>query len=251
MKQLHGIVRILIIISVIVSCTPQKNLVYFNNISTGIQSAKTDFKYTLRAGDLINVTVYSANEKAPDLFRPNGANSANMNSEVNMYLNGFVVSDSGQVNLPLIGKIDISGKTIEETTLFIQKLIREYFFDAIVDVKLLNFQVTVLGEVNRPGTYLIYDSKMNILEAIALAGDLTVYGKRDITLIRETSVGFEIYKVDLKDRNLMSHECFYLLPNDILYIEPHKAKVFGFNTVPLTTILSAITTLVLVLNVIK
>jgi len=250
MKRYRHLFLLFILFISIVSCTPQKKLIYLQNAAQGSQVTVQNEKYTLRKGDVLSVRVFSVNEKVTQLF---SATSSNVTSSTDIasYLNGFAISDSGDINLPLIGKLRIEGMTLQESAEFIEINIREFFFDAIVDIKLMSFQFTVLGEVNRPGTFRVYDPELNILEAIALAGDLNVYGKRELMLIRETSAGHEIHKIDLKDRNLMANEYFYLLPNDIIYVEPHKAKSFGFNTVPVNTLLTTISTLILILNFIN
>ncbi len=236
---------------ILVSCTPQKKLIYFKNIEEGKQYSVNQFVYRLQYGDVLYVSVYSINEQAAQLFSSTGKSVVNMQNDMSAYLHGFVINESGEINLPLVGMLKVSGLTIEQTALLIQEQIREYFYDAVVDVKLLSFQITILGEVNKPGTYRVNYPRINIFEAIGLAGDLNVYGKRDITLVRETSEGVAIFKMDLKDRNIMAHECYYLLPNDIIYVEPHKAKVFGFNTVPITLLFTTISSLILILNYIN
>lgn len=242
---------LLLLILVFVSCTPQKKLIYLQNIETGVHDSGRAFIYTLRPGDVLSINIYSADENVGRAFSSHKAQSSASVTDASTYLHGFVVSDSGYVHLPLVGKVYVEGLSIEKASEKIDSIVKEFFLDAMVDVKLVSFQVTILGEVNRPGTFRLYNPKVNILEAIALAGDLNVYGKRDLTLIRKTEMGHEIFKIDLKDKNLMSHECFYLLPNDIIYVEPHRAKVYGFNAVPIATLLSTVTTLILILRFIQ
>ncbi len=248
MQRTDRFVILLILLAFVFSCTPQKKLVYLRNAKTGTHETGRQFVYTLNRGDILSITIYSVNEKAVELFSPNRGHATNISSEIGAFLHGFLISDSGDINLPLAGKIRIEGLPLQQASEVIQAKIREYFLDAIVDVKLINFNVTILGEVNRPGRYRVYEPSLNILEAISLAGDLSVYGKRDIKLIRATENGYEIFEIDLKDRNLLTNKHFYLLPNDIIYVEPHKAKTFGFGTVPISLLLSTITTFILLLN---
>jgi len=238
-----------ILIFVIASCTPQKKLIYLHNAETGIHQSNRKFVYTLRSGDVLQLNIFSADENLGNMFNSHRARSSTVDPSILIY--GYQVSDSGFVNLPLIGKLHVSGLTIEQASERIELLLKEYYFDVIVDVKLINFRITVLGEVRNPGSFTTFNPKINILEAIALSGDLNEYGKRDVTLIRHSENGYEIFKVDLKDKNLMNHECFYLLPNDIIYVEPHKAKMFGFNTFPLATLFSTVSTLILILRFIE
>lgn len=249
----HSIFGWLLIIILMSACTPQKKLIYMRDIEPGTKELSKKTEYVLTHGDLLSINVYSANERAAQLFSANRSINSSTTNEVSAYLYGFVVSDSGDVNLPLAGKIYVAGLTLEHAAKEIEKTIQEYFFEAVVDVKLMSFQVTILGEVNRPGTYKVLKPRLNVLEAISLAGDLNVYGKRQITLLRESNSSFEVYKINLNDKNLVSNEYFYLLPNDIIYVEPHKAKVFGANTVPVvfSTLLSSISIILLILNFVQ
>jgi polysaccharide biosynthesis/export protein len=232
------------------SCTPQRKLVYFRKIQPGIYETGKQPEYKLQPGDLISINVYSANDKAAQLFSANRSINTNVSNEISTYLYGFIVSDSGDVNIPLAGKIYVAGHTLDSAAYKIDNTIKEFFFDAVVDVKLMSFQITVIGEVSNPGTYKVFKPKLNILEAIALAGDLNVYGKREVFLLRETQNGLEVTKIDLNDKKFLKSDHFYLLPSDIVYVEPHKAKSFGANTIPnvFSTILSTLSIVLIIVN---
>lgn len=250
MKVNHTLLLGLLCVLFITACTPQRKLIYMKNIEPGTKEISKKPEYTLTSGDLLSINVYSANEKATQLFSANRSISTSITNEVSSYLYGFVVSDSGDVNLPLAGKIAVAGLSLENAAREIEEVIKEYFFDAVVDVKLMSFQVTILGEVVRPGTYRVLKPQLNVLEAISLAGDLNVYGKREITLLRESNNSYNVIKINLNDKNLVSNDFFYLLPNDIIYVEPHKAKSFGANTVPVvfSTLLSSFSIILIIFN---
>jgi len=230
------------------SCTPQKKLLYLQGQLDDIHQIQSQYQYRIQRGDLISMNVFSINEKANNVFSK-GDNGRNiMNSDISAYLNSFVVSDSGYLSVPLIGNIYVEGYSLQQVREMIQEKIREFFLDAVVDVKIVSFKISILGEVNKPGVYRVYDARLNIFEAIGLAGDLTVYGKRDILLVRQQSNTQKVFEVDLKDRNILTKEYFYLLPDDIIYVQPHKAKIFGFAKVPISEILSVITTTIVVVS---
>jgi polysaccharide export outer membrane protein len=171
-----------------------------------------------------------------------------ISSDLSAYLNSFDVDDSGFVNLPLMGKILVKDLGISECQKAIQEKVNLYLKNALVIVKLLNFNITVLGEVTKPGTYKVYNNQVTILEALGLAGDLTMYGNRkQILLIRQNNPENTI-TIDLTDKKLLNSDYFYLQPNDVLYIKPNRSKLFGTNPFPFATVLSSITTLILVLN---
>lgn len=251
MKMKSLLVIVSVALFILSSCTPQRKLIYLRKIQSGIYQAGNQNLYKLQPGDLLSINVYSANEKAAQLFSANRSiNQAATSNEISAYLYGFIVTDSGYVNLPLAGKINVVGLSLNDAGVQIEQKIQEYFFDAVVDVKLMSFQITVLGEVNKPGTYTVLRPKLNIFEAVALAGDLNVYGKREIVLLRETIKGYEVCKIDLNDKNLIKNEYFYLLPNDIIYVEPHKAKTFGANAIPnvFNTVLSSLSIILVIIN---
>lgn len=234
------------------SCTPQKKLIYLQTQEEIQQEKLIDHSYLLRNGDLLTVNVYSINEKAMEVFGQSQRNATSVyNSDVSVYHNGFLVTDSGYVNFPLIGKVYATGKSLKEVSDDLESKLRDYFPDAVVNIKLINFNITVMGEVRSPGNYRLIKSRMNIFEAIAIAGDMTTYGRREVYVIRETSQGPKIVELDLKSQKVLESEYFYLMPNDIVYVRPHRAKVFGFEAVPIGIILSSVSTILVIINFLK
>jgi polysaccharide biosynthesis/export protein len=130
--------------------------------------------------------------------------------------------------------------------------LNEYILQSVVIVKLVNFYVTMLGEVQRPGEYKIYQDELNIFEAISMAGDLTDFANRSqIKLIRQTKQGSEVIDIDLTQRQILASDHYFLMPNDILYVEPLKGKQFTFANFPYAIIFSAISTTLLLVNYFK
>ena len=254
MKIYKNLFLILLIILSMSSCTSQKKLIYLQNAEGGTVTEEVKFTYTFRPGDIIAINVYSLNENAARIFNVNKGSvstATSYYSEQATYINGFFVSDSGYIKLPIIGDVMVQGLNREETSLLLTELMQEYFFDAIVDVKLANFKFTILGEVQRPNTYKVYDTRINIFEAIGMAGDLNVYGRREIILVRQVGDSQIVFDIDLKSKNIMSQDYYYVLPNDIIYVKPHKSKIYGFSTVPITLIFTTISTLILIINFLK
>ena len=138
------------------------------------------------------------------------------------------VDELGYIYLPFVGGVPVIGMRLMDIRTVVQKRLQEYIPDASVQVRFANFRVTVLGEVNRPNTYTIPNERINILEAIGLAGDMTSYARRDaILLIRERSGAREFVRINIQDRSLFDHKYFYLSPNDVVYVEPLEAKEFA------------------------
>jgi polysaccharide export outer membrane protein len=250
-------VRVLFIFSVFLlglfSCTPQKNYIYLqdkgNNSGTSTVKANT-FEYKIKPKDVLYIKTVPIDE--PSITSLNSNVQTNViSSDLSAYLNSFDVSDSGFVNLPLIGSVFVNDLTIAGCQKIIQEKVNLYLKNTLVVVKLLNFNVTVLGEVNKPGTYRVYNNQVTILEALGLAGDLTINGNRkQIMLVRQNNNGNTI-NIDLTDKKLLYSDYFYLQPNDVLYIKPTRSKIYGTNPFPFATALSAVTTFFLVLNYLK
>lgn len=134
----------------------------------------------------------------------------------------------------------------------LQLTLNEYLKESVVIVKMVNFYVTMLGEVRRPGEYKIYQDELNIFEAISLAGDLTDFANRnEVKLIRQTKDGSKVIGIDMTDADILASDYYYMMPNDIIYVEPLKGKQFTFANFPYGIIFSAISTTLLLINYFK
>jgi len=170
-------------------------------------------------------------------------------NETSLFINGYTVSDSGYIEIPILGRIRIAGKNMDEAIAAIRERAGKYLKDATVIVKLISFKVSVVGEVNRPGSYTNYNNQLTVLEAISMAGDITDYGNRkQVLVLRPTISGTNTFRLDLTSKDILTSDGFFLLPNDIVYVEPIKSKSFRINIPTLTLALTTVTTLILVLN---
>ncbi|RUA23761.1 MAG: hypothetical protein DSY76_08975 [Bacteroidetes bacterium] len=238
-----------------VSCIPQKKLRYLQEVENSqvdtTKSDTLDLNYHLKPNDEVYIQVNSLDPNTYAFF--NGAGQQNqMNSDISVYLNGHTISDSGYVQLPVVGKIMIAGLTIEEARAAIEESLKTYLTQVSVVLKLSGFRVTLIGEVKRPGRYTPYVSRLNIFEALALSGDMTSYGNRERVMIIRKDKGKEnIYIVNLLDKNVLQSEYFHLLPNDVIYVESLNAKTWGFEQFPYVLILSTITTFIALMSLIR
>ena len=245
------IAGILIIFS---SCTTQKQLTYLQNVDSipnGTIYYKQHLEYHIQNQDILYIKVISLNNEINDLINSFSSNtSQNMfQNEVSLYLYGYSVNDSGYVDVPYIGKVHVLGLTVDSARDTIMSRVNKSIKNATVIVKLISFKYSVLGEVQRPGIYKNYNNQLTILEAISKAGDITDYGNRHkVLIIRPTKDQTQTFRVDLTDNKVLSSEAFFLLPNDIVYVEPIKSKIFRVNIPTLTLVLSTISTLILILN---
>jgi polysaccharide export outer membrane protein len=164
----------------------------------------------------------------------------------------YPVDAEGYIQLPYAGKIKVVGKTLAIITMDVEKALKSFVADAAVTVKMINNYVSIIGEVQRPGRYSVYKDRLNIFQALAMAGDLNEFSNRQkIQLIRQTPEGNMVKEITLTDRSIMTSEFFYVLPNDVIYAPPLKGKFFRMNAFPFSTLLSTVSAFVLVWNVIK
>jgi polysaccharide export outer membrane protein len=139
---------------------------------------------------------------------------------------GYLVDDEGNINFPGLGKVHLAGLTKNAAIDTLQKQITKYVVNTTVNIRFLNYRITVLGEVNRPGTYTVENERITILEALGLAGDLTIYGKRNNVLVyRKVEGEARFHRVDLTSSKLFESDYFYLQQNDMIYVQPNKARM--------------------------
>jgi polysaccharide export outer membrane protein len=210
--------------------------------------------YQIQYQDILFIRIITPNEVINNQLNPGDQLYAQSiyRDESSIYVFGYTVSDSGFITLPILGDISVIGLTIEDIKESIQERASLFVKDALVTVKLLSFKFTVIGEVNRPGSYTNYNNQLTVSDAIGMAGDITDYGNRTKVLIaRPTKEGTIIYPINLQDKNLLLSEGFFLLPNDIVIVEPLKSKPFRLNIPSMTLVLATISTLILVLSFIQ
>lgn len=243
---------LMIVTSSLTSCVSQKKMLYFQNETMLNDSTFTSieyenerhFDYKVQPGDILHIRIASLDEKFATYFNTMNANSVNTNNS-NMYLNGYNVDAEGYIELPIVGKVQVKDYTVAEIQEQVQSSMNEYLKETVVYVKLGSFNLTILGEVANPGQYQVYQSDINIFQAIALAGNATDFAnKSKIKIIHQTPKGSQIVRININDANVLSSPHYYLKPNDIVYVEPLKSKQYGFTTVPYGTIFSAISLII-------
>jgi polysaccharide biosynthesis/export protein len=234
------------------SCIPTKRIKYLQDPKEASET-RTDFKkkdsivYLVHKGDNLYIKVNSLGEKQ-NYFEKSSIVD-NYYTESAIYLNSYTVNDSGYIEFPLIGKIIANNCTVEEIQKKIQGKVDEYVKNTIVIVKLANFRISMLGEFLHPGKYVVYQDKINIFEAIAMAGDMTDFARRNkVLLVRQSEKGVKTYRLNLNDYSLFESDYYYLMPNDLVYVEPLKGKPFAFSQFPYVLILTTITTGLLLIN---
>lgn len=243
-----------ILILLFISCTTHRELIYLQKIDFNKDTLfVANFPdYRIQKEDILYVKVFSLNKEISDLINQTTVTtqqSSVYQNELSMFIYGYTVDDSGFIELPILGKIFVYNKKIDDISSDIKEKALKYINDPVVIVKLISYKYTLLGEVTRPGTYRNYSKQISILEAIGNAGDITDYGNRkNVMVIRTTEKGNKVYYLDLTKKNILNSEAFYLLPNDIVYVPPVKNKVFRVNSSVYSMALSTISTIILILN---
>jgi polysaccharide export outer membrane protein len=229
---------ILLLAILFTGCASSKKINYFQDKTSEKEGFKlneniTNFEPTIQYGDMLSINVTSIE---PELALPFNLVETRGNQLIRQI--PYIVDVGGEINFPVLGKIKVAELTTKEATIKINDLLLKYLNNPTVIVQLVNFKVSVLGEVRNPGSYTIQNERINILEAIALAGDLTIYGKRKtITLIREQNGIREIIPVDLTNEALFNSPYYYLAQNDIIYVESNKTRVNSSKVGPNTSII--------------
>lgn len=255
-KHFHLLLVFVVAVAFLSSCVPQKEILYLQSSSKDDSTSRflneRGVSYKVQPGDNLYIKVVTSyDEKSSSMFNLNGGtnNYAQYSSDASIYLNSYTVNENGTIEFPLVGQIDVQNLNVEEIKNKIKGILDVYNKETVLIVKLVNFNITVLGEVKNPGQYKIYQSEINIFEALSMANDLTDFSKRsDVKIIRQTKSGSEIIKVNLNSAEILSSEYYYMRPNDIVYVEPLKIKQFGFSTFPYATLFSAISTALVLIN---
>ncbi|MBR4837245.1 MAG: polysaccharide biosynthesis/export family protein [Bacteroidales bacterium] len=241
------LIAAVVVASVMTSCVPQKKIIYLQKeqMSDSITSIeyqnKRSFDYKVQPGDVLYIRVSSMDKNFSEFFNGNSMGTSDANTSTSIYLKGFNINDEGTIDFPYAGKIYVKDLTIDEIQQKIQDIIGEYQKETIVYVKLGVFNLTILGEVKNPGQYQIYQSDINLFQAIAMAGNATDFAnKKNVKIVHQTTEGSQIVRVNMNDADILSNPEYYLKPNDIIYVEPLKIKRYGFTSVPYSTIFSAI-----------
>lgn len=238
------------------SCVPYKNLLYLRSEAEEDDTVKQKeiyplnlSEYKVQPGDNLYIRLLSVNEDLTEYINTSGINTG---YDASIYLESYSVNDSGFITMPVIGEIYVNNMSLAQITDLIQKELDKYLKEVAVIVKLVNFNISVMGEVLAPGQYKIYQDQVNVFEVISMAGDMTPYAKRDnVVLIRQTQDGSVIFRLNLQDISILESEQYYMQPNDIVYVEPVRGRNFLFTAFPYTLFFGSVTTVLLIMTYFK
>ena len=233
MKKISYFFLAAVAVLAVTSCSTPKNVAYIQN-SDSIDYAKSEYLYDARImpKDILTITVNTVNPEASEPFNlliHNTLNASRSIATSGGALQTYLVDNNGCIDFPVVGTLQVGGLTKSMCEKLIHDKIQRYMNaeeNPIVTVRMSNYKISVIGEVNRPGMFNVGNEKISIFEALAQAGDLSIYGVRDrVKLIRENAKGRkEIHTINLNDANIVNSPYYYLQQNDVVYVEPNSVK---------------------------
>lgn len=254
------IIYFLIVFILLQSCTKSRDVYYFYGLGNEkTESVAEDVDNPIiHNGDQLSIFVNSPNLELATYYNMTNYSAVQLNSiqqlqSANPML-GYMVEENGQINFPKLGNITVSGMHRKDLQRLLEEKLKDLIKDPVVTVRCINFRITVLGEVAKPGTYHVPYHNLNILQGLGLAGDLTINGVRnEVVLIRKTEKGEQSVLLDLTSKDLIRSPYFYMQSGDVLYVKPNRTRINTSSTFfqVWPTVVSAITLLVLVVTNIK
>lgn len=230
----------------IVSCVPVEKLSYFNDINDLEEpGVNPRTQKLITSFDKLYIKVLSIDPQTSAIF--NTSEEIRYGSAGSSVI-GYLVDEAGNINFPFVGNINVGGLTTSKAGEKVQKALNDYVSNTSITVKYIDNQVTILGEVQRQGVYTFSQDKLNIYEALGLGGGITRYGNRkNIILVRNEGDKILHHRLNLSDSKISVKDTYYVMPNDVIVVEPLKAISSSYQNITYTTVLSSITTLIAIL----
>jgi polysaccharide export outer membrane protein len=251
LKFISKSLLIVLCIVLFASCGSRKNLVYFQDepiSDQNLSELNNNYEIRYKSNDILTIDVSALNPETVSAFNLPAVGfdtSNNIGNQPAILRQTYLLDSQGNIEFPVLGTLKMSGLSRAEATIMLKEKIGEYVNEFIVNIRLINFTITINGEVNRPGNYTVQGERISLIQALGLAGDLTIYGKRDnIFLIREIDGKKKYAKYDLTSINVVNSPVYYLSQNDIIYVEPNNARIKTSTFNPNTgLVISAVSTL--------
>lgn len=255
------VIRITILLAVIlmsVSCVTKKKLTYLQYADSGVPAAYdnmdprlmvTPEEYRVKPYDNLFIRVVTPDPQWSELFNTMPVGQGGAVTEESAGLLGYPIDVYGDIDIPFIGKVQVEGLTLSEMKVKLDSVFSDYVNDASITVRLVNNTVSVIGEVRSPGRYPIMKDRLNVFEAVAMAGDLNEYSDRQkIQLIRPSEFGPIVKEFSLSSREILTSEYYYIMPNDIIYAQPIKGRSFLINSPVYSLFFSTVTTALVIIS---
>jgi polysaccharide export outer membrane protein len=256
MKNHLKLFYLLSLISILFSCRSSQDLIYLKDATNNEVLKALPVDYVLKSGDILYVSIKSMNPEVNTLFNPesnmegaNGMGYQKFTTQSGAYLYGFDVNKDGNIKLPMLGILHVAGTPLSQIETVVQKKADEFLNDATVKVKLLNFKITIAGEVRNPGAYYNYNNSITVMEALAMASGNTDFASiKKVMVVRPVPEGKKTFLLDLSSKDTYLSEAFYLQPNDYVIVQPDKYKNFQLNSQAYSLLFSSLSVLLAVLG---
>jgi polysaccharide export outer membrane protein len=215
----------LILIVLVASCASKKDVYYFQDIDS--TAAENSFKFlNIQPGDILDIQIKALNPESVLVFQRQATLGLQQQQVQNRAIDGYLVGEDGSINLPIVGAIDTTNQSTQALAQIIQEALKPYINNPTVNIRLLNFRISVLGEVNNPGTFTVLEERLSLPQALGLAGDLTINGDRNHLLLIRNEAGKKTNQViDLTKTDFLQSPFYFLKQNDIIYVRPNSARV--------------------------
>lgn len=256
MKVKSKIILGILLSLILVSCVNQRKLTYLRysqdldrsgNGESDILMHVTPAAYKIMPNDYLFIRVLTPDPQWSAIFNMQAGEGGITQESAS--LSSYPVDRDGNIEIPYAGKVQVAGKSLNEIKVDLEKVFANYVTDAAITVRLVDNNIGIIGEVNVPGRYPITKDRMTIFEALAMAGDLSVYGDRQrLQLIRPSPYGPVVKELSLSDRSIFNSEYYYVMPNDIIYAMPRRGRSFQLNTSVYTLFLTTISTALVIIS---
>jgi len=240
----YSFTLLIVTITLLSACVSNKKIAYFQDIQAvnqaKLESAISFTEPVIQPDDILSVNIFTLNPQNGAVINQVASTPAlggNSNNSIASQSTGFLVDKNGEIELSLIGKVKVAGLTTYNARELIREKAGDFYKQPNVQLRFANFKVSVLGEVNSPSAYTLPNEKVTILDVLSLAGDLTIYGRRDnVLIVRENNGKKEFARLDLNSSQIFNSPYYYLRQNDVIYVEPNKRKVSASNSAQIQTI---------------
>tara|TARA_B100001175_G_scaffold173947_1_gene147631 strand:- start:2306 stop:3061 length:756 start_codon:yes stop_codon:yes gene_type:complete len=245
-------IKVLVVFLFLASCASKKDVYYLQDIDNIPLESSFEF-LNIQPGDILDIQIKALNPESVLIFQKQSSLSQPLPQLESRSIDGYLVGEDARINLPIIGEVNTYEKTTNTLATEIQEALSPYIKNPSVNIRILNFRISVLGEVARPGTFTVLEESVSIPQALGLAGDLTINGDRNHVLLLRTQDGQRVNQViDLTKSEFLQSEFYFLKQNDIIYVRPNNAKVKSSglvgNASTLISILSLAVTLFIVIS---
>lgn len=250
MKLTKFMNKLLIVLTILVlsSCVSPKKITYFQNDAIDQEKITNLYKTVFKPDDLLQIIVTAEDSEASAPFNVAAVTLSSANNAIGVPAHQpYLVDNNGEIDFPVLGKLKVAGLTRQELLQMLEsKLTPKYVKNVAINILITNFRITVTGDVNRPGSFIIPNERISILEAIGMAGDLAVSGKRDnVMVLREEGGDKKEYRLDLRSKNIYTSPAYYLQQNDVVYVEHNRARIQSASSNALTGLYISVTSLII------